>query len=102
MGEIGLIYHANERFEVFLSGEPVAEATSSPLRKVLIADSAGAELGLEQALDFRERIEPGKNGCGMLFLTQTAIYFLPKMVREAGDFAVTAHGLDGRVHDFLI
>jgi len=102
VGKVALVYHLNEGFEVFLGSQPVAEAAPSPLRKVLFVNGAGAEPVYKHALDFRERIEPGENGCGVLFFTQTTVYFHPKVVGEAGDFSVAAQRLNGRVHDFLI
>jgi hypothetical protein len=67
--------------------EPVAEAAVFPFGKVLFGDGAIVEIGGEDRFDFRERVEPGKDGFGGNTVVEFEVELFAEVVRETSDFA---------------
>jgi len=66
---------------------PIDIAAVAPFREILLRDGASAEKFGEDALDFRQSVEPGKNLSAGLTVFETAVEFFADMFGQACDFS---------------
>ena len=82
-------------FEKVVAGLPFGEAALSPLREVLRNDGVSVEEVVEDLLDFGEGVEPLDERDAGDVAFEAVVEFLADFVREAGDFSVSGHGMEG-------
>lgn len=100
VAEILFVLEAAGDFEGVLANEPVAEASATPVGKVLFGDWAAGEFGGEDGFDFREFVEPFDQGLASFAVAEATVKLFADFVGEAGDFALAQLGDVRLFHNF--
>jgi len=74
---------------------PLAEAAFFPFGEIDGVDGVAFKVGFENGLGFRQRVEPGKEGFGLVAILEALVELFANEVRQTGDFSGSGHGISG-------